>query len=140
MFLIIVAYLLNQLISSTNQLTGYYMMVTLVFNELKNRNVWFAFDWMVKIYSNKLDHDIKSQILPDLSSWKILKHYFNRYNMGKYSRMDLVKFVDNRLKKMKWYGILSRPYHFQFLNGCLPQISLGPFLNTLSHISIISVG
>ena len=41
---------------------------------------------------------------------------------------------------MKWYGILSRPYHFQFLNGCLPQISLGPFLNTLSHISIISVG
>ena len=58
------------------------MMVTLVFNELKNRNMWFAFDWKLKIYSNKLAHDMKSQILPDLSSWKILKHYFNRYNMG----------------------------------------------------------
>ena len=24
----------------------------------------------------------------------------------------------------------------KFLKGCLPQISLGPFLNTLSHISL----
>ena len=30
---------------------------------------------------------------------------------------------------------LSRPYHFKFLKGCLPQISHGPFLNTLTHIS-----
>ena len=27
---------------------------------------------------------------------------------------------------------LSRSYHFKFLKGYLPQISLGPFLNTLS--------
>ena len=27
---------------------------------------------------------------------------------------------------------LGRPYHFKFLKGCLPQISLGSFLNTLS--------
>ena len=35
----------------------------------------------------------------------------------KYSRMDQVKFVENNL-----------------LKGCLTQILLGPFLNTLSHI------
>ena len=29
---------------------------------------------------------------------------------------------------------LKRPYHFKFFKGCLPQILLGPFLNTLSHI------
>ena len=29
---------------------------------------------------------------------------------------------------------LSRPYHFKFFKDCLPQILLGSFLNTLSHI------
>ena len=29
---------------------------------------------------------------------------------------------------------LGRPYHFKSLKGCLPQIVLGPFLNTLTHI------
>ena len=29
---------------------------------------------------------------------------------------------------------LSRPYHFKFFKGCLPQISLGSLLNTLSQI------
>ena len=29
---------------------------------------------------------------------------------------------------------LSRPYHFKFFKGCLPQILLGPFLNTLTHV------
>ena len=28
---------------------------------------------------------------------------------------------------------LSRPYSFKCLKGCLPQILLGPFLNTLPH-------
>ena len=28
---------------------------------------------------------------------------------------------------------LRRPYRFNFFKGCFPQISLGPFLNTLSH-------
>ena len=31
---------------------------------------------------------------------------------------------------------LSRACHFKFFKGCLPQISLGPFLNTLSHVSL----
>ena len=29
---------------------------------------------------------------------------------------------------------LNRPYHFKFFKGCLPQILLGSFLNTLSYI------
>ena len=28
----------------------------------------------------------------------------------------------------------SRPYHFKFFKGCLPQILLGLFLNTFTHI------
>ena len=28
---------------------------------------------------------------------------------------------------------LSRSYNFKFFKGCLPQISLGPFLDTLSQ-------
>ena len=28
---------------------------------------------------------------------------------------------------------LSRPYPFKSFKGCLPQILLGPLLNTLSH-------
>ena len=32
---------------------------------------------------------------------------------------------------------LSRPYDFKLFKGCLPQILLGPFLNTLSHILVL---
>ena len=35
-----------------------------------------------------------------------------------------------------WSG-LGRPYHVKFFKGRLPQILLGPFLNTLSHISFL---
>ena len=37
----------------------------------------------------------------------------------KYLRMDQVKFVERR------------PYNFKFFEGCIPQISLGLFLNIL---------
>ena len=40
-----------------------------------------------------------------------------------YSRVGQVKFVEDSL---------SRPYPFKFFKGCLLQILLGPFLNTLS--------
>ena len=33
----------------------------------------------------------------------------------------------------KWHQCLSRPCYFKFFKDCLPQISLGPFLNTLSQ-------
>ena len=32
------------------------------------------------------------------------------------------------------YQWTSRPYHFKFFEGCLPQILLDPFLNTLIHL------
>ena len=32
---------------------------------------------------------------------------------------------------------LSTPYHFRFAKGCLPQILLGPFLNTLPHMILV---
>ena len=38
------------------------------------------------------------------------------------SRVEQVKFVE------------GRPCHFKFFKGCFPQIILGPFLNTLTHI------
>ena len=31
---------------------------------------------------------------------------------------------------------LSRPYYVKFFKGCLPQVLLGSFLNTLSHIFV----
>ena len=53
----------------------------------------------------------------------------------KYSRMDQVKFVEDSLKKFEGIIVcLRRPYHFKTFKGCLPQISIGPFLNTLSHL------
>ena len=30
--------------------------------------------------------------------------------------------------------LLSRPYHFKFFKGCLPEILLGPLLNTSAHV------
>ena len=55
-------------------------------------------------------------------------------------KMDQVKFVEDSLRKV-WSDMvcLSRPYNFNFFKGCLPQISLGPFLNTLPHIFISNV-
>ena len=32
--------------------------------------------------------------------------------------------------------VCLRPYPFKFFKGCLPQISLGPLLNTLSHLRL----
>ena len=34
-------------------------------------------------------------------------------------------------KKIEVIWSVHRPYHFKFHKGCLPQILLGPFLNTL---------
>ena len=40
----------------------------------------------------------------------------------------------NIQERSLWKIDLSRPYPFKFFKGCLPQILLGPFLNTLSHL------
>ena len=36
----------------------------------------------------------------------------------------------------KIWGRQPLPYHFKLFKGCLPQILLGPFLNTLSHLCL----
>ena len=61
-----------------------------------------------------------------------------RGKWAKYSRMDQVKFMEDNFLKV-WSDIvcLSRPYHFKFFQGCLPQILLGPFLNTLPRTLLI---
>ena len=45
--------------------------------------------------------------------------------------MDQVEF-------MVWFA-LSKPYSFKFFKGCLPQIFLGPFLNTWYHLVPMSI-
>ena len=56
------------------------------------------------------------------------------YGSG-YSRMDWVKFLEDSLLE-NWSDIvcLSWPYHFIFFKGSLPQVLLGPFLNTLTYM------
>ena len=50
----------------------------------------------------------------------------------KYSRVDQVKICGRQpLKKLKGYGLLKLTIFFK---GCLPQILLGPILNTLSQM------
>ena len=43
-------------------------------------------------------------------------------------------------KKVKWYGLfLTHRINSNNFEGCLPQILLGPFLNTLSHIHLTNI-
>ena len=73
-------------------------------------------------------------IFPILGSAAIFNSTFFKNRMTKsirayekkYSRIDQVKFVEDSLQK-----IWRRPYSFKFFKGCLPQIFLSPFLNTL---------
>ena len=48
---------------------------------------------------------------------------------SRYLKMDQVKFVEDSIWKV-WSDD-----HFKFFKGCLPQILLGPFLNTLTHLA-----
>ena len=46
-----------------------------------------------------------------------------------------IKSVEDSLWKISSDMVpLGRPYHFKCFKGCIPQILLGPFLNTLSHL------
>ena len=40
------------------------------------------------------------------------------------------------LKNLKGYGLLKQTISLQFFKGCLQQVLLGPFLNTLSHLKV----
>ena len=54
----------------------------------------------------------------------------------KYSRMDQVKFVELNLSvnNLRGYALLKQIIPFKFFKGFHPQISVGLFLNTLSHL------
>ena len=49
--------------------------------------------------------------------------------------MGQVKFVEDTLQNV-WRDMvcLGRPYLFKFYKGCFPQVFLGLFLNTWSHL------
>ena len=51
---------------------------------------------------------------------------------GKYS-LDLRARLKRTIEVI--WSASNRLYHFKLFKGCLPQIFLGPFLNTLTHIS-----
>ena len=53
--------------------------------------------------------------------------------------MDEVKFVKDNLEKIEVIWSASRPYHFKFFKGCLPQILLRPFLDTVSSILAVAM-
>ena len=40
-----------------------------------------------------------------------------------------------KLWKIDFKKPYHRPYHFKFFKGCLPQVLLGPFLKSLTHLS-----
>ena len=40
------------------------------------------------------------------------------------------------LKYLKGYGLLKQNYSLKFFESSLPQIFLGPFLKTLSHLQL----
>ena len=43
--------------------------------------------------------------------------------------------MKDRLKEFEGvWPALGKPYPFKFFKGCLPQILLGPFLNTLTYL------
>ena len=56
-------------------------------------------------------------------------------NGTKYSRVDQVKSCGRQpLKNLKGYDLLKQTISLKFFKGCLPQILLGPLLNTFSQI------
>ena len=53
--------------------------------------------------------------------------------------MDQGKIVEDNLKNLKRNSLLRQTIALQFFKGCLPQILLGPFLNTLSQMCLTNM-
>ena len=75
-----------------------------------------------------------------LNSTFLLKNIFS----GQYRDIrNMLTYTVNWYLKLPWNDMtpfcLSRSYHFEFFKGCLPQISLGQFLNALSHLLKMSI-
>ena len=68
-------------------------------------------------------------------SARILAKIKNRQIYGKVFKNGPSEICRRQLLKIcSDMACLNRSYHFKFFKGCLSQISLGPFLNTLSHM------
>ena len=79
-----------------------------------------SYNMLQQTYNCVFQHSLVWQTL---SNFTITLVFAFHPNGTKYSRMDQVKFVYS-----------SRSYPFKFFKGCLRQILLGPFLNTLPQI------
>ena len=74
----------------------------------------------------------------------VIKGLFLSQSFSLFTTNQMTGFYMNHstgLKGLKWDKVFksgpirfSRPYPFKFLKVCLPQILLGPLLNTLSKI------
>ena len=64
---------------------------------------------------------------------------FHATNGTKNSRMEQVKLVEDSLKFEGVWPDLARPYPFRSFKGYLPQILFGPFLNTLTQITVTNI-
>ena len=73
-----------------------------------------------------------------LNLWKTTIKKFDVYGLPKPKIMWSNENYENYMVLYRiLYGdmlCLGRPYHIKFFKGCLPQILLDPFLNTLTHI------
>ena len=60
-------------------------------------------------------------------------HVYMGKSIQEWTKSNLWK---EAFKKLEVIGsaCLGRPYHFKLFKGCLPQILLGPFSNTLTHV------
>ena len=74
----------------------------------------------------------------EVQYWIIQNQFISLFGT-RYSRIDLVKIVEDNLQKILSDMIFkSRPYYyFKFFKGCLLQILLGPILNILSHLVLM---
>ena len=102
-----------------------------------------------------LSQNVRGPLVLSYSSKKIHKHRLHFCQphflaISETSKIELRHFSNFTKKIRKTLGVNSevlaangktnRPYHFNFFKGCLPQILLGPFLNTLTHLCLQFMG
>ena len=89
-----------------------------------------------------------------LRGYNLVKHLVNEKNIhlvklhsskGVFHVFKVVQIVPNRAKCHKWAKafkngpskICGQTISLQIFKGCIPQILLGPFLNTLAHLKTL---
>ena len=85
--------------------------------------------WIILYFPNTQIFFLKIYSLPtqDLGLYKKIIQY--RYFVMNFAKIFRTLFLQNIFE---WL-FLQIPYHFKLFKGCLPQVLLGPFLNTLTH-------